>query len=401
MSDTNASVADFILNDPRVQANPYPFYPLLRDEAPVLKSEMLGQPCYVLSRRKDITAALMDPKTFSSRTAPIASLLFADPPEHGRLRKMVADKFTRLAVAPMVDAIAPTARKMFSRCLEMERFDGIVDFASPLTIYMMGRLLGIAVEQVENVRGLTHLLAEYALAVRVGRTPSDRAQAANSEITNLFLGLAETGDHTADGVMAVLAQNYRAGELDANQLVRFAILLFGAGHTTTTNLIGNSLFTLTQRPGDLARMRREPTFIEPCIEEVLRTRPSFHRIVRITTREVRVAETVIPEGAIVRLLLASANRDPQTFPDGETFDPDREARMHSAFGQGIHSCLGSWLARLESRTAFGVVCGMTSEIVLDPEVQPTPLTGGTFNEFGFEHLPLKALALADERDGPE
>ncbi len=389
------SVADFVLNDPRVQADPYPFYPLLREEAPVLKSELLGQPCYVLSRRKDIMAVLMDPKTFSSKTAPVASLLFADPPEHGRLRKMVADKFTRLAVAPMADVVGPAAERMFTRCVEAGRFDGIDDFASPLTVYMMGRLLGIPVEQVNNIRGWTHRLAEYAMAIRLGRTPSPQAQQASNDIASFFLGLVETRSYAEDATLAVLAEHFRAGELDANQLVRFATLLFGAGHTTTTNLIGNCLYMLSQRPDDLRRMREEPAFIETFIEEVLRTRPSFHRIMRITTRDVDIGGAQIPQGAIVRLLLASANRDPETYTDGEVFDPDRPARMHAAFGQGIHSCLGSWLARLEGRTALRVVSGMAAEIARVPDTEPTPLTGGTFNEFGFEHLPLQVRALAD------
>lgn len=98
----------------------------------------------------------------------------------------------------------------------------------------------------------------------------------------------------------------------------------------------------------------------------------------------------------MRLLLASANRDPATFADGEAFDPGREARLHSAFGRGVHSCLGSWLARLEGRTAFGVVAGLAAEIALDPDTAPTPLTGGTFNEFGFQHLPLRVRGLAGD-----
>lgn len=175
--------------------------------------------------------------------------------------------------------------------------------------------------------------------------------------------------------------------------MQFATLLFGAGHTTTTNLIGNCLYMLTQRPDDLARMREDEAFIEPFIEEVLRTRPSFHRILRITTREVELHGETIPAGSIVRLLLASANRDPEYFPDGEEFDPDRKARMHSSFGQGIHSCLGSWLARLEARTALRIISRRAARIELDPDTAPTPLTGGTFNEFGFEHLPILIAPL--------
>ncbi|GLT00286.1 cytochrome P450 [Sphingobium jiangsuense] len=387
------SIDDFILSDPAVQADPYAFYPLLREQKPVLKTDFRGQPCWVLSRRKDISAVLMDPRTYSSKTSPTKSLLFADPPEHSRLRGMVAERFTRTAVAPMSERVEPAAIRQFEPCLTAGRCDGIRDFASPLTITMMGQLLGIAVEKVQDIRGLTHLLAEHALAIRLGATPRPEAQGASDDIRNLFMGLVETGDYAPGGIFALLAERHGAGDLSADELVQFATLLFGAGHTTTTNLIGNCLYMLTQRPDDLARMREDEAFIEPFIEEVLRTRPSFHRILRITTREVELHGETIPAGSIVRLLLASANRDPEYFPDGEEFDPDRKARMHSSFGQGIHSCLGSWLARLEARTALRIISRRAARIELDPDTAPTPLTGGTFNEFGFEHLPILIAPL--------
>jgi len=387
-----ATIDDFVLHDPRVQADPYPFYPLLREQAPVLETEFSGQPCWVLSRRKDISAVLMDPGTYSSKTAPVSNILFADSPEHERLRGMIADRFTRAAVAPMAETVREKAVALFGRCVEAGHFDGIDDFASPLTIYMMGRLLGISVDRVKDIRGLTHLLADYIMAIRLGRTPSAKAQSANDDIEALFLGLVATNDYTPGGVFSILADRYRGGDLMADELVRFVTLLFSAGHTTTTNLIGNSLYMLTQRPQDLARMGEDAAFIEPFIEEVLRVRPSFHRILRVTTREVELHGVTIPEGAIVRLLLASANRDPEFFSDAETLDPDRKGRMHSAFGQGIHSCLGSWLARLEGRIALETLSRMAKGIALDGGKRPTPLTGGTFNEFGFEHLPLKIVA---------
>ena len=382
------TVDGFDLTAPHVQADPYGFYPLLREQKPVLKTELMGQPCWVLSRRRDISAVLMDPRTYSSRISTDGSLLFADPPEHGRLRQMVAARFTRSAVAPMADSIRSTATTLFARCIAAGRCDAIADFASPLTIAMMAQLLGIPIEQVDDIRGWTHLLAEHTLAVRLGKEPSARARAASEDLSRFLLGTVDAGAYAETGVLAVLANRFRAGELDAKELVDFATILFAAGHTTTTNLIGNTLYMLAQRPDDLTRMREDEAFIEPFLEEVLRTRPSFHRIMRITTREVELHGERIPAGGIVRLLLASANRDPAFFPDGEAFDPDRTARMHSAFGQGIHACLGSWLARLEVRTAFRVVAGMAATIALDPDAAPIPLTGGTFNEFGFEHLPI-------------
>lgn len=386
------SADSFDLADTAIQADPYPFYPVLRQERPVLKTSFFGQPCWVLSRRKDITAVLMDPKTYSSRTTPISSFLFDDAPNHGRLRQMVAPMFTRTAIQSMSEMIRLRADALFASCVSAVRCDAVADFASPLTIYVMGELLGIPVDQVESIRAWSHGVAEHLFAMRLGRVPLPEAQAANDALTEFFVRLAETQTYMADGALAVFGEAYRSGELTREALVGNATILFLAGHTTTTNLIANSIYMLTQRPEDLAMITNEEGFTIRFIEEVLRTRPSFHRILRITTRHVELHGEHIPEGSIIRLLLASANRDSDYFPDGETFDPSREGRLHSAFGLGIHTCLGSWLARLESNIALSIVARSASAIALDPDRAPTPFAGGTFNEFGFEQLPIVVAA---------
>ena len=378
----------FDLTDHAIQTDPYPYYPILREQAPVFARDFHGKPCWIVSRRKDVADILMDPKTYSSKTAPLPSLLFADPPEHGRLRGMVASLFTRTAVQARTDVITEAAREMFRSCVEKRRFDATESFASPLTITMIGRLLGLPVVRVQQIRQWSPLLGEYVAAARIGKAPSPEAQTAWDEVWAFLLNTAKSGAYAPDGAIAMLAERHKAGELDDYGLVRFTTLLFTAGHLTTTNLIGNSLYVLAHRPGDLRRLQEDESFVAPFIEEVLRTRPSFHRIARITTREVVLHGERIPAGSIVRLLLASANRDPEVHPDGEEFDPDRTGRAHIAFGQGIHSCLGSWLARLEGSIAMRTVASMAATISLDPERPPTPFSGGTMNEFGFERLPL-------------
>ena len=378
----------FDLTDHAIQSDPYPYYPVLREQAPVLARDFHGKPCWVVSRRKDVADILMDPATYSSKTSTLTSMLFSDPPEHGRLRAMVAPLFTRIAVQTRTDAITEAAQSMFRACVEKRRFDAIESFASPLTITMISRLLGLPVVDVQQIRKWSPLLGEYVAAVRIGKTPPPEAQAAWDELWDFLLTTAKSGSYAPDGAIAVLAERHRAGELDDYALVRFTTLLFTAGHLTTTNLIGNSLFILANRPDDLRRLQEDESFTAPFIEEVLRTRPSFHRIARITTREVVLHGQRIPAGATVRLMLASANRDPEVHPEGEDFDPDRKGRAHIAFGQGIHSCLGSWLARLEGGIAMRTVAGMVATISLDPEQPPVPFSGGTMNEFGFERMPL-------------
>ncbi len=121
---------------------------------------------------------------------------------------------------------------------------------------------------------------------------------------------------------------------------------------------------------------------------MLRTRPSFHRIPRVTTREVEIGGERIPAGSLVRLLLASANRDDAFHDDPEAFDPDQKRRMHLAFGKGIHTCLGNWLARLEATIALQTLARHVRSVELDPDERATMHTGGTYNGFGFERLPV-------------
>jgi len=383
----------FRLDDESIQRDPFAYYPELREDAPVLPTQLGGNPCWVLSRHQDIAAALKDPGTFSSRTTPVPTLLHMDPPDQQRMRAMVSSLFTRNTVSSMEPFIEARCAELIHELQAAGGGDIVVDFAGPLTVSVMARLLGISIDDVEMLRRSTRLAAEHVRATRLGIPASPEATAASVELLDFATDIVRSGSFTADGVIATLAQITADGDLTEEECSHFIVLLIVAGHTTTTNLISNSLFTLAQRPGDLARLREEPAYTQKFIEEVLRTRPSFQRILRVTTRDVVVSGTRIPAGSTVYLLLGSANRDPSVFEDPETFEADQRREMHFAFGHGIHTCLGQWLARLEANTALTSIAARLSLITLDPERGPEHLAGGTYNEFGFEHLPVRVQAL--------
>ncbi|MFB7091466.1 cytochrome P450 [Streptomyces sp. NPDC056296] len=392
------SVDRFRPDDPEIQKDPYPYYPLLREQRPVYRTSFGDQPCWVLSRRRDIQKVLLDPGTFSSRTTPLPIMLFQDPPDHGRLRKMVAHMFTQAAVAPMEPAIERKAADLLDAARTKGLCDVITDFAAPLTMTTIGLILGISVDEVERLRQLTRLQQDYVLSIRLQREPSAESREANDALVAFMADLIR-GRHYADNrVVAALADMLGRGELTEEECANFAVMLFIAGHSTTTNLIGNSVYMLSRRPGDLVRMREEEQFVAAFMEEVLRTRPSFHRNVRVTTRDAVIAGETIPAGSVVRLLLASANRDPEFFENPEVFDPDLERRTNLSFGRGIHVCLGSWLARLEAATALRVFSRGVASVALDSDSALVRLSGGTFNEFGFEHLPVRLTARDAEKD---
>lgn len=388
-------------DDPEIQKDPYPYYTVLRDQAPVLKSKFGDQPCWILSRREDIGRVLMDPATFSSRTTAVPNMLFSDPPEHGRLRKMVAHMFTRTAVQPVAPQIKHHAESLIEAQLATGRCDIINDFAGPLTVALIGLVLGIPVFEVERLRELTRLQMEYVGAIRLGREPSREARLASEGLIQFVTELVRAENYDNGRVVSVLADLVRHGELTGEECAQYVVMLLIAGHSTTTNLIGNAVYVLSQRPGDLDRMKDDEAFTTSFVEEVLRTRPSFHRNIRITTRDVDVSGQTIPAGSVVRLLLASANRDAAYFDDPESFDPDEKRRTHFAFGQGIHTCLGAWLARLEASTALRVFSRRVASVAIDPEKPLVCVSGGTFNEFGFEHLPVLLSPRVLKREDAE
>ncbi|HXZ86343.1 MAG TPA: cytochrome P450, partial [Myxococcota bacterium] len=153
-------------------------------------------------------------------------------------------------------------------------------------------------------------------------------------------------------VISTLVRAEEGEALRPAEVVVFTLLLLVAGNETTTNLLGNALLALTARPDQLARVEQDPALVPALVEEALRYDPPAQALFRETTREVELAGTRLPQGAIVVPLLASANRDEQVFPEGDRFDLDRERPNHVAFGLGVHFCLGAALARLEARVAL-------------------------------------------------
>ncbi len=381
---------EFRLDDPAIQADPYGYYSVLRDQEPVLRTTVGDQTWWVLSRQADVLKALMDPKTFSSRTLPDAAILFSDPPEHDRLRAMVAPWFSRTSIQDLSEQITEQAEALIGRVAQAGRCDVVGDVAEKLTVTMISGMLGIPPEAVERLHATRALRTEFLMflqATRSGVEPPPQARAA-METVNSTLGDIIDGSYPDGSLVADLIGHMNRGDLTRAQCMSYVQILFGAGHSTTTDLIANAAYVLTGRTGDLDRMMEDGTFAVQFLEEVLRTRPSFHRIPRVTTRDVTVADVLIPAGSMVRLLLASANRDPASFEDPETFDPDKKRRQHLAFGRGIHTCLGSTLARLEATIALQVLSRHVAALSLDPHDAPTPQSGGTFNNFGFRRLPV-------------
>ena len=343
--------------------DPYPVYRRLRDEAPLYHDERLD--LWALSRFDDVQAAAKDWETFSTGVGgigndlddtyqlflPAGDLAGVDPPIHTRLRGAM-----RLAFSPSAlrTRFEPIVRRKVIELIEAFAGTGQADFARDLARPLPGttmfswfgfpeadhpQLLAWFGEMLERNAG------ERALPARTlaGR---DRMR------EYMQAAAAERRKAPREDLMSFLVAASDAGEISDDELLGGSMLLFIAGITTTSGLISNSLLHLDRFPDQRALMREDPSVLPAAIEELLRFDAPIQALARTTTREVAVHDGVIPAGARVALVWASANRDERRWVDPDRLDITRQPQRHVSFGEGIHHCLGAPLARLEARIVF-------------------------------------------------
>ncbi|HEY3165154.1 MAG TPA: cytochrome P450 [Candidatus Limnocylindrales bacterium] len=343
--------------------DPYPVYRRLRDEAPVFHHERAG--LWALSRFDDVQTAAKDWETFSTSSGgrgndiddtyqlflPAGDLAGVDPPLHTRLRGAL-----RLAFSPssLRARFEPIVRRKVLELIDAFADAGHADFARDLARPLPGttmfswfgfpeadhpELLSWFGEMLERDAGVSELPAR-ALAGR------DRMRAYMQDAA------AERRRAPREDLMSFLVAANDAGEISADELLGASMLLFVAGITTTSGLISNSLLHLDRFPDQRDRIRDEPVVIPGAIEELLRFDAPIQALARTATRDVLLHDAVIPAGARVALVWASANRDERRWPDPDRLDIARPVQRHVSFGDGIHHCLGAPLARLEASIVF-------------------------------------------------
>ncbi len=362
MKATPADLSD-VWNPLVALDDPYPIYRHLRDEAPLHHDERLG--LWAFSRFDDVQAAAKDWETFSTSIGgrgndiddtfqlflPAGDLAGVDPPVHTRLRGALRMAFSpsalrtrfepivRQKVLELIDAFAENGRADFARDLArplpgatMFSWFGFPETDHPELLTWFGEML-------ERDPGVAALPAR-AIAGR------DRMRA------YMQAAAAERRTARRDDLMSFLVEANEAGQISADELLGSSMLLFVAGITTTSGLISNSLLHLGRFPDQRDLMRDDPSVIPAAIEELLRFDAPIQTLARTATRDVAAHGAVIPEGARVALIWASANRDERRWVDPDRLDITREPQRHVSFGDGIHHCLGAPLARLEAKILF-------------------------------------------------
>ncbi|HKP56783.1 MAG TPA: cytochrome P450 [Polyangiales bacterium] len=391
------SISNYDPFDHAVLADPYPYYAFLRDRAPCY--HVASRDMYVLSRYEDVRAALSDTQVFSSTQGvgyerrPVPMMIAYDPPQHTRLRQIIANRFTPRALekwTPRIDAIA---QALVDPLLDKAEVDLVDELAEPFPVQVIAEMMNVPVERRADFKRWSDSTV-LALSGAVDLAPDQRAaveQTINEFATYFYGVIQERAPHAAeldDLISLLLRASDDGAKLDEAEVLSFCVLLLVAGNETTTNLIGNLLAHTARVPDDWRRLGAEPNLVRSAIEESLRHEAPIQGFFRNTVSEVSVAGSSIPKDSKVMLLYAAANRDPQKYPAPDEFRLDRNPIDHIAFGFGPHTCLGAHLARVEMRALLSYLLPRVARIV--PDGEPTRTRNALLR--GYEQLPVRIQA---------
>lgn len=348
--------------------DPYPMYHALRRFDPVHR---LPDGSYFLSRHADCLAVYRDPKRFCSdktrefgpkygESSPLylhhtTSLVFNDPPRHTRVRKLLAPAFTPRALRRLEPVFEQMVEDLLDRGAAQGGFDLIEDFAAALPVWIIGDMLGVPRADRGPLRGWS-LAILGALEPVLNEEQEARGNRAVAEFSAYLDGLIEErrrqGPDEDDVLSALIFGEVDGERLTRDELIQNCIFLLNAGHETTTNLIGNGVAALLERPEERKRFQEHPELVDSAVEEFLRFESSNQLGNRRATEDVTVGGVEMPEGTYIHIGIGAANRDPAQFPHPDRLDIGREPNRHLAFGGGIHTCAGNSLARMEGRIAI-------------------------------------------------
>jgi cytochrome P450 len=396
---TRVSLTDVL--QPEHLANPYPLYARLRAEDPVYWDERWGS--WVLTRYADVVAALHDPRLsavhhgrsqdtswlpeeWRASLGPVLQalgrlMLFVDPPDHTRLRGLVNKAFTPRVVENMRGQIMTLVDELLDAVRDRGQMDVIADFAYPLPAIVIAQMLGVPPEDRDRFRAWSDdfgtLLDDYGLTLE----NAARSLSGMAEFMAYFRPMiARRRRQPASDLLSALATAEERGDvLSEDELLANCVLLLGAGHGTTTHLIGNGLLALLCHPDQAARLRDDPAVAAGAVNELLRYDGPVQLTGRAATTDLEIGGRHIAAGQGVTTVLGAANHDPAQFPDPDVLDITRPESRHVAFGYGAHFCVGAPLARLEASIALPALLRCLPNLRLQteaPEWEPSMVFRG-------------------------
>ena len=368
--------------NPANRENPYPMYKAMREEAPLYVDEKYGE--VFVSRHADILPILRDAERFSSDSSNIDPeliaqnfrergeeptdqaqlggflggkvMLFSDPPDHTRLRRLAQHAFTPKAVESWRPRVRALVDEMLADIGPGDEFDVMETLARPLPVFVIAEILGVPIEDREQFAAWSIPLARMIDPdTNLGDADFMNAMQAAMQFVQYFNGLIDERRATPrDDVVSVLVAAEEDGDrLAHDELLANLILLLVAGHETTSNLIGNGTFALCNFPQVRDEFAADPDGLaKTAIDEFLRYDSPVQFTVRTAMEDVAIGGVPLKKGHQAVLMLAGANRDPDAFDRAEELVLTRSPNNHVAFSNGIHFCLGAMLARMEGQEAF-------------------------------------------------
>lgn len=363
MTSTSTSELYYDPYDIDIDADPYPVFQRLRDEAPLYYNEV--HDFFAVSRYEDVERGLVERDTFISGRGgilelikaniemPPGILIFEDPPGHTIHRALLSRVFT----PRRMNALEPQVRQFCADCLDplvgADGFDFVADFGAQMPMRVIGMLLGIPEEDQAAIRDHSHEHLRTEAGEPMRYSQDDFVSGA------IFADYLDWRvDHPSDDLMTqlLLAEfedvTGTKRRLSRDEVLTYVSVIAGAGNDTTLRLIGWTGKVLSEHPDQRRELVADPSLIPNAIEELLRFEPPAPHVGRYVARDAEFHGITVPAGSALLCLVGAANRDERHFQNAARFDIHREIGSHLAFGFGAHFCLGAALARLEGRVAL-------------------------------------------------
>jgi cytochrome P450 len=393
--------------DPAFLADPYPVLDRLRETTRVfyepdrerwfvtrhedvracLRDRRLGRNFRHVMTPEEIGVPPLDPRWQAFWGTERWSLLWLEPPDHTRLRKLVAAAFTPRSVEALREPAGELARELLEPLAEAGEMELLYDYAQPYSIAVICRMLGVPLDRHRDLLEWSHRMVKmYEFDV-----PEEAAEAANraaAEFTDYVRGLiAERRTAPRDDMVTALVEARVDGtRLSDDEIVSTVIVLLNAGHEATVNTLGNGTLAFARRPDQWRRVVDGSVPAASASEEMIRYDPPLQLFERwVLTDGFSIGDVPIPRGAKISMLFGAANRDPRVFEQPDVFDVGREnAAQHIGFGGGIHVCIGAPLARVELEASVDALRRWWPDFELADEPRRT----GAFVIWGLEGLRL-------------
>ena len=359
--------------DPAVRRNPFPLYARLQDEDPVHWSPALR--AWVLTRYDDVRQMMLSDTMSPDRLRPFYAqlqgerrellaevmrymslwLVFRDPPEHTRLRRLVGTVFNLKALESLDGAVTRVVDHLLDGLPTDRAIDWAHDVAMPLPAFVIMDMLKIPYAAYPELKQASDELRAFIGGARADGNRYNRARSGAERLANFFRALiaerrAAPGD---DFVSRMIAARDDEGRLSEDELVATCMLVLFAGHETTTHLLGNAVHALLDHPDQLQRLRSDPALIDSAVEEFLRYDGPSNAIARVVKVDHEIEGRQLKAGDRVFGFANAANRDPRAFAEPQGLDLGRSPNRHLTFGFGLHFCMGAPLARLEAKRCIG------------------------------------------------